>query len=151
MELNEQNKQMSKTEPETWKQGTNQREGRREKMGERRGRLLSKNMYKGHMVMDNRVGIDWGCGRVGGAGESNGGKIGITVIEQQFKKRPFFFSILTVIFLGAPSCWYCWFLESGRCYVLPLLLSHQAWCAVFLICTIFKYYTHSLMLFLVSI
>ena len=34
MELNEQNKQMSKTEPETWKQGTNQREGRREKMGE---------------------------------------------------------------------------------------------------------------------
>ena len=42
---------------------------------------LLKNRYKGPMDMDNRVGID----RVGGGGarESNGGKTGTAVIEQQ--------------------------------------------------------------------
>ena len=47
---------------------------------------LLKNRYKGPMDMDNRVGID--CERRGrGGGESNGGKIETTVIEQKQNKN----------------------------------------------------------------
>ena len=54
--------------------------------GERKGSSWSRNLYAGPMDIDNRVGID--CGAGGGErleGESNGGKIGTTVIEQQQK------------------------------------------------------------------
>ena len=54
---------------------------RRGVMGERRGSVQSRNMYEGPMDMDNRVETD--CMGVGGVGESNRGKIGTTVIEQQ--------------------------------------------------------------------
>ena len=37
---------------------SDQRGGERGIMGERRGSVWSKNMYKGPMDMDNRVGID---------------------------------------------------------------------------------------------
>lgn len=42
--------------------------------------VFVKNIYEGPMVIDKRVGIDWG---VGGAGESKEGKVGTTIIEQQ--------------------------------------------------------------------
>ena len=51
-------------------------------MGKRRGRAKSKNMYRGPMGMDTRVGIDCESGmRVGRAGWATG-KCGATVIEQ---------------------------------------------------------------------
>ena len=41
-------------------------------------------MYKGHIGMENRVGIDYASGRaMGRAGESNAKKCGTTVIEKQ--------------------------------------------------------------------
>ena len=62
---NNKKKQMSKIEPETWKQGTDWKwlEGSGEAVtGERKGRVRSRNMYKGPTGMDNRVGIDSGGG-----------------------------------------------------------------------------------------
>ena len=56
-------------------------------MGKRRGRVKSRNMYKGPMDKDNGGrSIEYGRCRVGRAGESNGGGMGIIVIEKQ-KKR----------------------------------------------------------------
>ena len=59
-------------------------------MGERQGRVMSRNTYKGPMDKDNRVGggakegrIECGRCGVGRAGESNGEKTGTTVIEQR--------------------------------------------------------------------
>ena len=53
-------------------------------MGERRGPGKSRNMYKGPMGRDNRVGIDCLSGVVGRAGNSNGRKIGnLTTIKKQ--------------------------------------------------------------------
>ena len=54
-------------------------------MGKRRGRVKSRNMYKGPMGKDigSRGRIEcgrWGVSRVG---ESNGGEMGTTVTEQQ--------------------------------------------------------------------
>ena len=52
----------------------------------RRERVKSRNVYKGPMDRDNgggvgrRLNVEVGVGR---AGESNGGKMGTTVIEQQ--------------------------------------------------------------------
>ena len=52
-------------------------------MGERRGRVKSRNIYKGPMDKDKGGrGLNVG-GEVGRAGESNGGKMGTTVTEQQ--------------------------------------------------------------------
>ena len=53
-------------------------------MGERgRGRVKSRNVCKGPMDKDNRGRrTEYGRG-VGRAVESNGGKVGTTVIEQQ--------------------------------------------------------------------
>ena len=53
-------------------------------MGERKGRVKSRNMYKGPMGKDNGGGgIE--CGRWGmaRAGENNGGNMGTTVIEER--------------------------------------------------------------------
>ena len=49
--------------------------------------VTSRNIYKGPMGKDKRGGGKIECGRreVGGAGEGNGGKMGPTVIEQQYK------------------------------------------------------------------
>ena len=55
-------------------------------MGERRGRVKIRNMYKGPKERDNGVLIDWGGGMYR-AGESNGrGRVdgmGTSVTEQQ--------------------------------------------------------------------
>ena len=61
------------------------REGRqRGIMGDRRGRVKSRNVYKGPMNKNNRGGRTE-CGRwgVSRAEESNGGKMGKNVIQQQ--------------------------------------------------------------------
>ena len=63
---------------------SNQRGGGREITEERRGRVKSRNRHKGLKDKDTgRVGRTecerWGMGR---AGESNGGEMGTTVIEQ---------------------------------------------------------------------
>ena len=50
---------------------------------ERRGRVKSKNRYKGPMVKDNGVGIVFGSGGWMGHGRATGGKNGTTVTEQQ--------------------------------------------------------------------
>ena len=49
-------------------------------MGERRGRIKSRNMYKGPMDKDNGGGGRVECGRWGldGVGESYGEKLGTT-------------------------------------------------------------------------
>ena len=49
-----------------------------------RGRVKSRNMYKGPIEKDNRAGGRIACGRwgLGRAGESKGG-MGTTVTEQQ--------------------------------------------------------------------
>ena len=54
-------------------------------MTERRERVQLRDIYKGPMDMDKRVGIDCGSGGGGvdGTGESNEGKTGTTVIEQK--------------------------------------------------------------------
>ena len=52
-------------------------------MGERRGRVQSRNMDKGPMDKDNGGGGLNVGGRVGREGESNGGKMGTTLIQQQ--------------------------------------------------------------------
>ena len=53
-------------------------------MGERKGRVKSRNMYKGPMDKDNRVGgIERERWDVGRAGESHGGTMETTVNEQQ--------------------------------------------------------------------
>ena len=52
-------------------------------MGQRRGRVKSRNLYKGPMDQDNMGRIEcvrWGMGR---AGENNREKMGMTVTEQQ--------------------------------------------------------------------
>ena len=56
-------------------------------VGRRRRRVKSRNMYKGPMDKDTRGGGKIECGKWGvdRAGESNGGKMGTTVIEQQLK------------------------------------------------------------------
>ena len=55
-------------------------------MGERKGRVKSRNMYKGPMDKDNRVGgIESERWDVGRAGESNGGKMETSVIKKQLK------------------------------------------------------------------
>ena len=53
-------------------------------MWEIKGRVKSRNMYKGPMDMDSG-GRKSECGRrgVSRAGESNGGKMGTAIIEQQ--------------------------------------------------------------------
>lgn len=57
-----------------------------DKMGERRGTVRWRNIYKGSIHMDNNVGIDYGTGAgVDRSGESNRGKVGTTVNEQQQK------------------------------------------------------------------
>ena len=45
-------------------------------MGERRGRVKSRNMYKGPMGMDSEVKIDHGSRGVSRAGENNREKTG---------------------------------------------------------------------------
>ena len=52
-------------------------------MGERRGRVKSRNKYKGPMDKDSVAGRLYVEEHVGRAGESNGGKLETTVIEQQ--------------------------------------------------------------------
>ena len=52
------------------------------KSRERRGRVKSRNMYKGPMDTDKGGRKDW-MWEVGRTGKSNGGKMGTTVIEQQ--------------------------------------------------------------------
>lgn len=44
-------------------------------------------MYNGPMVLDNRVGLTGEAGGGGGTGESNRGKIGTAVVEQQLKNK----------------------------------------------------------------
>ena len=61
----------------TWTRG----EGRRGGMGERRGRVRSRNMYKGPMDKDDRGGRGLNAG-VGGQGRGEQwGKMGTIVIE----------------------------------------------------------------------
>ena len=50
---------------------------------ERRGRVKSRNMYKGSMDKDNGGRIESGRYWVGRTRDSNRGKTGITVFEQQ--------------------------------------------------------------------
>ena len=55
---------------------------RGEGVGERKGRVKSRNMYKGPTDKTNGEGrIDYGRWWVGRAGESNGGIMGKTVTE----------------------------------------------------------------------
>ena len=68
---------MSKIEPETGnREQTNsgQRGGGRGIMGERRGRVKSRNMYKGPKDKDNGVGIVFGSEGCTGQGRATGGK-----------------------------------------------------------------------------
>ena len=70
----------------------------REIVGERRGRVKSRNMYKGPMDKNNG-GRRIECGRwtAGRAGESSGEKMGTTVIEQQLKNVKKRFSVQSAI------------------------------------------------------
>ena len=52
-----------------WPEGKGER-----KNGGKKGLVQARNICKGPMVMDNRVGIDWGSSGVGGEGETNKGK-----------------------------------------------------------------------------
>ena len=65
MEPNPQSKQASKVKSDTWKERTNSQwpEGEGRLTGERRGRVESRNMYKGPMDKDNKVGGRTECGR----------------------------------------------------------------------------------------
>ena len=86
MESNQENKQVSKIEPETWKERAHWwwLEGRKEgDNGGKKGKGQVKGHVYGPMDKDNR-GEDWmlemGVGR---AGEINGRVMETTVIEQQ--------------------------------------------------------------------
>ena len=82
MEPNEQNKLAKQNQRHGNKEqsDSDQKGGRRRITGEVRGRVKSMNTNGGLMGTDNRVGIY--CRGVGGAGESNGEKVG-PLIEQQ--------------------------------------------------------------------
>ena len=55
-------------------------------MGEIRGRVKSRNMYKGPMVEDNGVGIVFGSRGWMGQGRTMRGEMG-TAVTEQFKKN----------------------------------------------------------------
>ena len=71
---------MSKIEPETWKNkeqtDSDQRGGRRWVTGEGRGRVKSRNVYKGPMDKDNGVVNVFGSGCWMGQGRAMEGKWG---------------------------------------------------------------------------
>ena len=52
-------------------------------MGEGRGRVKSRNIYKGPMDKDNGVGIIFGSGDWRGQRTTTGGKVATTVTQQQ--------------------------------------------------------------------
>ena len=52
--------------------------------GERRGRVKSRNMYKGTRVKDHGVGIVFGNSSWTRQGRATGGKFGTSVTEQKF-------------------------------------------------------------------
>ena len=54
---------------------------------ERRGRGKSRNMCRGLMGMDNRMGIDYGSKVEAGGWQGGGVGSGTTVIEQQLKQE----------------------------------------------------------------
>ena len=53
----------------------------------RRGKVKSRDMYKGPMVKDNGLGIGFGSGDWMGQGRAMVGKMGTTVTEKQLKKE----------------------------------------------------------------
>ena len=85
MEPEQQNNQVSKTEPRYGnKEQTDSdwRGGERGITGERRGRVKFRNMYKGHIDKDNEGRIECGRLMVGQGRGEQWGEMGKTVTEQ---------------------------------------------------------------------